>query len=243
MSDLKSSSAYSDFATGALPSSTGTDGMWLIVKRGLYFRPDCQGYTGIKDEAGRYKYDLAKDYDRGECKIMREEDGPDFLPAAYNDLVIEHLTKQRDEARAELARVRGAAQGQIDRGALVKALEVERDYWAEEVTDAAADLQEGAAYTDAIRDRMAFCSERAERINRALSCHPAYAAWQPIETAPKDGTRILLFQAPRGAFEGWWHKRWPEPEEYWMDDQDSEPAPTHWQRTLAIPSTDREAGK
>ena len=24
---------------------------WLIMKRGLYFRPDAKGYTGIRDEA------------------------------------------------------------------------------------------------------------------------------------------------------------------------------------------------
>jgi hypothetical protein len=93
-------------------SSPGSDGLWLIVKRQLYFRPDCKGYTGIKDEAGRYPFEFAKDYDRGECKIIREEDGPEFMPAAYNDLVINHLTKQRDEARAEVARLSAAAQAQ-----------------------------------------------------------------------------------------------------------------------------------
>jgi hypothetical protein len=66
----------------------------------------------------------------------------------------------------------------------------------------------------------------------------AAQGWRDIENAPQDGTRILLFQAGRGAFEGWWHDGWPSLESYWMDDQDSEPAPTHWQPTLAIPSTE-----
>lgn len=91
-------------------SSPGSEDAWLIVKRGLYFRPDCKGYTGIKDEAGRYSYEFAKDYDRGECKIIRETDGPEFMPDAYDDLVIKHLTKQRDELRAEVERLNGAAQ-------------------------------------------------------------------------------------------------------------------------------------
>jgi hypothetical protein len=60
--------------------------------------------------------------------------------------------------------------------------------------------------------------------------------WRPIETAPKDGTRILMFQPRRGAFEGWWHDGWPSLESYWMDLQDSEPEPTHWQPLLAEPS-------
>ena len=63
----------------------------------------------------------------------------------------------------------------------------------------------------------------------------------PIETAPKDRQRILLYQVGRGAFEGWWHTAWPHPEEYWMDDADSEPNPTHWRPTLAPPSTVRES--
>ncbi len=63
--------------------------------------------------------------------------------------------------------------------------------------------------------------------------------WQPIETAPKDGKRILLYQEGRGAFEGWWHTDWPHAEAYWMDDADSEPEPTHWQPTLALPRPER----
>ena len=27
---------------------------YLLVKRGLYYRPDSAGYTGLKSEAGRY---------------------------------------------------------------------------------------------------------------------------------------------------------------------------------------------
>lgn len=69
---------------------------------------------------------------------------------------------------------------------------------------------------------------------------PAQCAWRLIETAPRDRSRILLWQSGRGAFEGWWHDGWPSLESYWMDDADSEPEPTHWQPMLptpAIPST------
>lgn len=67
---------------------------------------------------------------------------------------------------------------------------------------------------------------------------PDAGAWLPIESAPKDGTRITLYEIGRGAFEGWWHDAWPRAcEEYWMDDADSEPEPTHWRPLLAPPVT------
>lgn len=33
--------------------------------------------------------------------------------------------------------------------------------------------------------------------------------WQPIETAPKDGTSILLLSADSIIYEGWWDNRVP----------------------------------
>lgn len=69
---------------------------WLIVKRDLYFRPNCQGYTGIRDEAGRYSREIAQQHaDHGECTMVRASEAPEFLPAAYNDLVIKHLSNQK----------------------------------------------------------------------------------------------------------------------------------------------------
>ena len=62
--------------------------------------------------------------------------------------------------------------------------------------------------------------------------------WQPIETAPKDGTRLLL--AGGGSVEiGWWKprdpKRNPDPavsgDWHWADSYESGPLTslTHWQ--------------
>lgn len=73
---------------------------WLIVKRDLYFRPDCCGYTGIRDEAGRYTHDFAKGYEGEGVSIVRLADAPEFREAAFHDLVIKHIIRQRKDARA-----------------------------------------------------------------------------------------------------------------------------------------------
>jgi hypothetical protein len=50
--------------------------------------------------------------------------------------------------------------------------------------------------------------------------------WQPIETAPKDGSHFIGRDG-HGAREMWGRKDYYEGE-FWQDHQDSEPAPTHW---------------
>lgn len=54
--------------------------------------------------------------------------------------------------------------------------------------------------------------------------------WQPIETAPKDGTAILTCE--RGNYARSIRVCWWVVDQYqgvfWQDDADSEPNPTHW---------------
>ncbi|MFG1260092.1 hypothetical protein V5F79_22450 [Xanthobacter flavus] len=80
-----------------------SDEKWLLIKRDLYERPDRCGYTGIRDCAGRYSKEVAERHmaHHGPDSAVREEDAPEFRAAAFNDLVIAHLTKQRDTAHAE----------------------------------------------------------------------------------------------------------------------------------------------
>ncbi|TWH01770.1 uncharacterized protein DUF551 [Ochrobactrum sp. J50] len=59
--------------------------------------------------------------------------------------------------------------------------------------------------------------------------------WLPIETAPKDGTPVLAYQAGR------YFKCWLECDRYeggyfWQDEEDSEPSPTHWRPLPSAPS-------
>lgn len=96
---------------------------WLIVKRDLYFRPDCQGYTGIRDHAGRYSYDFAKDYQSHGCSIIKLSDAPEFSKACFDDLALAHLKKQNDALLAENKRLREALKDMfalMDEGLLVR---------------------------------------------------------------------------------------------------------------------------
>lgn len=80
--------------------------------------------------------------------------------------------------------------------------------------------------------------------NRAALSSPAGSAaeaWQPIETAPKDGTPILITRPTRHQTEEGWHVvRWDD--DWWTchDGQFDAPlrgsGPTHWQPLPAPPA-------
>lgn len=73
--------------------------------------------------------------------------------------------------------------------------------------------------------------------------------WQPIETAPKDGTAIMLYSPGKNG--GRWITRWKEPEVQWVVVKDGPeilsgdmekkprrdriPPPTHWMPLPAPP--------
>jgi hypothetical protein len=62
--------------------------------------------------------------------------------------------------------------------------------------------------------------------------------WQPIETAPKDGTIFMAFEQCSEAqrYECWWGNPFiGDTRLYWMDWADSEVSPTHWMPLHAAP--------
>lgn len=63
---------------------------------------------------------------------------------------------------------------------------------------------------------------------------PVANGWLPIETAPKDGAQLLAYDKTNGYYNCWWHKN-GYGEEYWMDEADTEPNPTHWRPLPASP--------
>lgn len=60
--------------------------------------------------------------------------------------------------------------------------------------------------------------------------------WQPIETAPKDGSQFLASDITGYHFNCWWENEGYEAR--WMDEIDSEPNPTHWMPLPPPPQSD-----
>jgi len=106
------------------------------------------------------------------------------------------------------------------------------DIGKERLPDAGRDAAIEAAHEAANRkaNNHTYVSEAS--IRAAISAYEAHrgggaaGGWQPIETAPKDGTHFLAYENGRH-YDCWAHfdtrEGW-----YWMDHADSEPAPTHW---------------
>lgn len=73
---------------------------YLLIKRDLYWRPGGMGYTGIKDNAGRYSREEAEKIVGHGVTMVPFDEAPDFTNACFDDLARDHLIKQRDEALA-----------------------------------------------------------------------------------------------------------------------------------------------
>lgn len=67
--------------------------MYLIEKRGLYYRPDAKGYTGLKSEAGLYELEQVAlhfpNFDspnQGGMTFVEVDDAPDYSSACPWDV-------------------------------------------------------------------------------------------------------------------------------------------------------------
>lgn len=91
---------------------------YLIMKRGLYYRPNGAGYTGIRDHAGRYSKDEAQSHEVSSwgCTpviAVKLSEAPEFSPKCFDDLALKHVIAQRDAMRAVLMSIaEGAIQNE-----------------------------------------------------------------------------------------------------------------------------------
>lgn len=83
---------------------------YLLVKRGLYYAPDRQGYTGVKRRAGRYREVDALGLDG--VTAVHEDMAAEFSPACWEDtklaereIRITELERQLKVARDALGEV------------------------------------------------------------------------------------------------------------------------------------------
>lgn len=86
---------------------SGMSEPYLIMKRGLYYKPNGNGYTGIRDHAGRYSQDEAQSHEVSSwgCTpviAVKLSEATEFAPACYHDLALRHVIAQRDAMRAVL---------------------------------------------------------------------------------------------------------------------------------------------
>jgi hypothetical protein len=71
--------------------------LYLIEKRGLYYRPDAAGYTGLKCEAGRYDLDAVAAHfpnfdspNQDGMTFVDEDDAPEFSSQCAWDVKVKH---------------------------------------------------------------------------------------------------------------------------------------------------------
>jgi hypothetical protein len=65
----------------AVAQSVPKEPCFLLVKRGLYYRPDNQGYTGKKSEAGRYFETDA--WPCGTVTAIHQDEAGEYAPACW----------------------------------------------------------------------------------------------------------------------------------------------------------------
>jgi hypothetical protein len=65
---------------------------FLLVKRGLYYRPNSHGYTGIKERAGRYLESEASPPDG--VTAIHQDEAPEYSSACYHDVAAQHFASR-----------------------------------------------------------------------------------------------------------------------------------------------------
>lgn len=97
------------------------------------------------------------------------------------------------------------------------------------MTDIVTRLRESSSCDPECQGRCSQCPddlsrEAANEIERLRRASPPLQGWMPIESAPKDGTSIIIALTDDTVSEAYWHRRgWVVHGEFLSDQQ------THWQ--------------
>lgn len=115
------------------------DDLFLIEKRGLYYRPESRGYTGLKREAGRYSFDDAAeivgpngpDGPQDGMAMLQESEAPEYSQSCAWDVRMkdEAYRKGKAESADEIARLR--AQLAAFKEATTASADTKVAYWGE----------------------------------------------------------------------------------------------------------------
>lgn len=81
---------------------------YLLIKRGLYYRPNNQGYTGKRSEAGRYPETDADDMSG--VTAVHEDNAAEYAPACWQETINQDLRERLDAAERERDALREALQ-------------------------------------------------------------------------------------------------------------------------------------
>lgn len=76
------------------------DDRFLLLKRGLYYRPNSNGYTGFKERAGRYPESWADEMSG--VSAVHEDEAAEISPGCFDDLARDWLNNKLSTMRAAL---------------------------------------------------------------------------------------------------------------------------------------------
>jgi uncharacterized small protein (DUF1192 family) len=117
LADLDEVSAIIDQRMAAAPKpvaeAEGLEDGWVLIKRGLYWRPDAQGYTGLKSAAGRYSDAEASAYSAGGSGTTKQRWSlaSELSPACSDEMARKHFEAKAAAADARIT----ALQAEVER--------------------------------------------------------------------------------------------------------------------------------